>query len=395
MSFERLGNVVDVQSGFAFRSNEYTGNGIRVIRIADVQRGKLEASKPVFIRADRETEFLQYSVGVGDLLMSLTGNVGRVAMVPEDIGPAVLNQRVVKLEPNSSALHGRYLFHYLNSNAFLQRATAAAQGVAQKNLSMRWVADHEIFLPTLTQQKKIVAVLDRAGELRQACEKSISELDRLGQSVFLDMFGDPSQEWHRKPIADLAVPGPLGMRTGPFGSDLLKSEFVDSGIKVLGIDNVVNNSFSEIYSRYITSEKYEQLKRYSVQPGDVLVSIMGTCGRCAIAPENLGTAINTKHLCCITLNQGECLPEFLHAYFLQSRSAQRYLQSRARGAIMTGLNMGIIKAMPVEIPPMPLQVEFSKKLKVISRLHTNIRKQLQEVTSLFDSIQAQAFSGEI
>ena len=126
-----------------------------------------------------------------------------------------------------------------------------------------------------------------------------------------------------------------------------------------------------------------------------MITIMGTCGRCAVVPDDICTAINTKHLCCITLDHGKCLPEFMHAYFLKHPIACRYLERNAKGAIMSGLNMRIIKALPIPAAPLDLQHRFAAIVESIERQKASQRAHLTELDTLFASLQSRAFRGEL
>lgn len=307
----------------------------------------------------------------------------------------VCSTDIIPIRP-SEGLSRDYLYYFLRTPRMVAQASERASGANLPRLSPKELAKFQIPLPPLSEQKRIAAILDAADELRAKRRESITQLDTLLQSVFLDMFGDAvTAGWPMTTVEDLAREEKDSIRTGPFGSQLLHSEFVDRGVRVLGIDNAVANEFRQGEPRFITEEKYQQLQRYTVTQGDVLITIMGTCGRCAIVPDGIGRAINTKHLCCITLDRKKCLPSFLHAYFLLHPLARQFLERNAKGAIMSGLNMGIIKRLPVPAPPLGLQQRFAAIVESAEREKARLRTHLGELDALFASLQSRAFRGEL
>ena len=289
-----------------------------------------------------------------------------------------------------------YLFYFLRTPDTVNLATSRCSGANLPRLAPKQLASFQIPLPPLAEQKRIAGVLDAVDALRAKRREALAQLDTLIQSTFLDMFGDPAKSgWTMVTVEAVASSQRGAIRTGPFGSQLLHSEFVDEGIRVLGIDNAVANEFREGAPRFITAQKYEQLRRYTVRSRDVLITIMGTCGRCAVVPHGICTAINTKHLCCITLDRGRCLPEFMHAYFLEHPIARRYLERSAKGAIMSGLNMRIIKALPIPAAPLDLQHRFADIVQSVEQQKTSQRTHLAELDTLFSSLQSRAFQGDL
>lgn len=300
------------------------------------------------------------------------------------------------MRPDAEVVDPRYFAHFFKTIDYRRKISALAAGANINNLKNEHLDEMLIPLPPFPEQRRIAAILDQADALRAKRREALAQLDGLTQSIFVEMFGDvEGKGWLIDNVARVAHPTNGSIRTGPFGSQLLHSEFVNDGIAVLGIDNVVENEFLWGERRFISEEKYKELKRYTVQPGDVLITIMGTCGRCAVVPDNIPVAINTKHLCCITLDKEKCLPNFLHAYFLMHPIACKYLEQTAKGAIMAGLNMGIIKEMPIPIPPIGLQRGFSSRIHVLEKLKLSYRKSLNEQDVLFSSLQHRAFRGEL
>lgn len=395
-----LDDIATIVRGISFKPEDVVSVGtpgsVACMRTKNVQ-GELDCSDVWAVGADfvrRKEQFLE----TGDVLISSANSwnlVGKCAWVPHLPWRATFGGFVSVLRPQRGKVHPRYLFHWFASD----RTQATVRSFGQQttnisNLNIERCLRLSLPLPPLADQERIAEVLDRADALRAKRRLALTQLDTLTQAIFLALFGEfAGKGWPLVTISDVAHPSPGSIRTGPFGSQLLHSEFVDEGIVVLGIDNVVSNEFRPGERRFITEAKYLTLKRYTVRPGDVLITIMGTCGRCAVVPDHVPLAINTKHLCCITVDTAKCLPGYLHSYFLRHPLARRYLERTVKGAIMAGLNMAIIKEMPIPIPPIDIQREFGHRAAGVEKLRASQRSSLANLDALFASLQHRAFRG--
>ena len=321
------------------------------------------------------------------VLLSSRAPIGHVAI---NLVPMATNQGFKSIVPDASKLHPGFMYWWLRKNKdLLQRF---GNGATFKEISKAVVSNIQVPLPSLDEQRKVAAILDQADDLRRKRRLALKKLNTLREAHYQDLaLEDGAATWPRLPISELAKI----IRTGPFGSQLLHSEFIEDGIAVLGIDNTQNNEFSWSQRRYISESKYQELTRYTVFPGDVLITIMGTCGRCAIVPETIPIAINTKHLCCIRLDSSKCLPDFLHAALIYDRDVLTQLGVRERGAVMPGLNMQLIRETSLRVPPITIQTRFAHASKRIHELEMLQRKHLAELDSLFASLQHHAFTWKL
>jgi type I restriction enzyme M protein len=186
-----LSKVARAKNGFAFKSEEYVGDGLRVMRIKNVQKGRVIDDDPKFMAPERAKEFAGYSLKAGDILMSLTGNVGRVGKLEPEHEPAVLNQRVAHIEiKRKDQILPAYLFAILNSDKFEDAAIKGASGVAQANLSSKWVEDYEIPLPPLATQQAIVAEIEAEQALVAANRELITRFEQKIQATLARIWGE-------------------------------------------------------------------------------------------------------------------------------------------------------------------------------------------------------------
>lgn len=183
----KLGEICNILNGYAFKSKEYVDDGIRVIRITNVQKGFIEDFNPKYYDISQTDKLKNYMLKENDLLISLTGNVGRVGLMSKEFLPAGLNQRVGCLRiKDIENISIEYLYQYLNSNKFEKECINNSNGIAQKNLSTEWLKDYMITVPSIEEQKQIANKLEKVQRISKTKKEQIKELDELIKSQFVE-----------------------------------------------------------------------------------------------------------------------------------------------------------------------------------------------------------------
>lgn len=376
-----LGSIIEIRKGKKPHSvSDIARSGfVRHLQVADLRR-------------EREPEYVPAAGAViaspNDILICWDGSKAGTSATGL-AGAAGSTIAVIRIR--DSAFTTSYVAWFIQAS--YDQINRTAVGAAVPHVDRKVLENLQLPVLDRQEQLRVADYLNKSDSIRQKRREAIGLTEDLLRSTFLEMVGpaaNDSGSWPVRTVESLAARGLNAMRTGPFGSDLLHSEFVDEGVAVLGIDNAVQNRFAWSERRFITLDKYERLRRYTVHAGDVLVTIMGTTGRSAVVPDDIPTAITTKHLATITLDRQQAEPEFVSQAIVRHPDVLRQIAASNRGAIMSGLNLGLIKSLRLPLPPLELQRQFSHAVArlraMASRMETN---RLDD--TLFKSLVARAF----
>ena len=296
----------------------------------------------------------------------------------------------------SKAVNPRYLSHVLVGDPFHKAFMQTVSGVGGSLLRARpaQVAEIQIPLPPLAEQKRIAAILDAADALRTKRREAIAQLDALLQSTFLTLFGDPAEnpkKWPLQTVGSLACK----FSDGPFGSNLKSAHYTETGVRVIRLQNIGVGEFVNKDTAFISTTHFSGLKKHECLPGDVLIGTLGDPNlRACIQPEWLDVALNKADCVQLRPNPKVASAAFVSA-LLNQASTERLAQSLMQGQTRVRISMGRLRNLLVPLPPLPLQQKFAAIVESIERQKTTQRTHLAELDALFAALQHRAFRGEL
>lgn len=364
-------------------------NGIPLIRVTDISSNYFDDKNLFKITPELDLEFRRSKLKGGEILLSIQGTIGKVAICPEKYAGANISRTIAVIDPDDRIVKDylKYYFIYLDKTK-----KHYSTGSTRASLNISYLRKLKIPIPNLETQKRIAANLDDAQALKQKTEKLLAEYDDLAQSIFLDMFGDP-------------VTNPKGWKTETLGEicgvgsskRVFVDELVDKGVPFYRGTEVgkLGENQSIEPSLFIAESHYNKLKEHRGVPkiGDLLMPSICPDGRIWKVNDPSSFYFKDGRVLWIDVNLEKINSDYLR-FFLKGLFFANY-SNIASGTTFAELKIVALKKIKVLSPPLNIQTEFADKVALIEQQKDLAKQELKESEDLFNCLLQKAFKGEL
>ncbi len=389
----RLNSVARVQTGVAKgRKALYDPVELPYLAVSNVQDGYVDLRKVKRIVVER-SEIGRYSLRVGDVLLTEGGDadkLGRGCIWQGEIDPCLHQNHVFVVRADPRLLDPRFLSAYISGEDgrkyFL---SCSKQTTNLASINSAQVRQLPLPLPNLREQQAIVAAVECANQAVQRADALIDAKLRqkraLAEQALLIPDGKAGN-WSVAKLEEVAQ-----VRTGlAKGKKNLRSPVQ---MPYLAVANVQDGSLDLRNVRRIVVEK-DEIERYTLRRGDVLITEGGTPGRGHIWEGQIDPCLHQNHIFAVRVDAQRIEPRFLNVY-VGSETARMYFARSAGQTTIATLNSGQLRAMPVPVPPLAVQRQIGDTLDAADEEIALLRRQLELLNRQKQGLMQQLLTGRL
>lgn len=330
-------------------------------------------------------------VNINDVLFARMQNTKKTILINNNSSNFIYSTGFAVLRPDTNKIIPEYLFHVINSQKFQTIKNSLCTGATQKAIINNKINKIKIYLPSLMEQKKISKIFNSANIIFDKNKQSVTKFNKLINSLFLYMFGDPSKnpkEYEKKILDKL-------LNFGPQNGIYKPSSSYGTGNPILRIDSFYNGQITKIDSLKRLSLKKKEIDLYSLNENDIIINRVNSLeylGKNTIIPPLKEKTVFESNMMRFRVNENLIDPIFLIQY-LQTKFVKKQILSRAKNAVnQSSINQLDVKNLEIIVPPLNEQKEFSKKINKIKLLkNKNDEKRFSKIISLIASLQNKFF----
>ena len=374
----------NLSGGYAFKSDDFTEEGIPLVRIGDITNGTIDFNNCKRLPLEYATMMKEFLVESGDILIALTGaTIGKIGQVPKTNEKILLNQRVGKLSSDSS----NYYKYILSSDLIKKQINLIADGSAQENISNEDIGNFEIFDidnglkqqianyldkktakidATITKNEELIELLEekRVALINQVVTKGLNP-DVPMKDSGVEWIGEIPKHWNIINLKKCCETITDGSHFSP--------ETTSEGKYYITVRDVSEDSIDFDNAPKISVEDYNVLKRNGCEPkkGDVLLSKDGTIGKCIIVNDTDFVILSSLGL----LRPNNLIKSEYLRYYLLSDINMKQMYSHIRGSAIKRLTISIIKELLLIHPSLKEQEDIVNYLNPkIAKINDTINK---------------------
>lgn len=394
---EKISNCVFFQEGPGVRKTQFRENGVKLLNVGNINDNRINLSTTKIYISEEEAygKYKHFLIDDGDLLIACSGIVvnnfhKKIAFISSKDLPLCLNTSTMRFKTlDKDDLDINFFKYFLMTNLFKNQLQRLITGSAQLNFGPSHIKQMFIPVPPLTQQEKIVKVLDITSALIEKQKELIRKYDLFLKAKFVEMFGTLKNNkfnFEIKPISDFG-----NIITGNTPSRNEPEYYNENFIEWIKTDNIFSD---ELY----VSEAREYLSKSGMKKGRTLEKngLLITC--IAGSLKSIGNVAMTNRK--VAFNQqinaiqpfDEVNPLFL--YWLIKLN-QSYIQTFATSSMKKIITKGEFQQIKFIKPPKDLQNKFSHIALKVNTIKEQENKKLEQLELLHDSLMSRAFKGEI
>ncbi len=383
---EALRNVISDSFSGEWGDECTTGNGVLVLRTVNFTNdGSISYMKTVR-RSIKASKIEAKKLCAGDIIVEKSGGtkdnpVGRVVYFDRADEIFLTNNFTQVLRPDNTKVFPRYLLYVLLA-LYKMKVTESLYNKTTgiQNLQMGKYLELQIPVPSLPEQKRIAAELDKICELKKNAETRLEKLDLLVKSRFVEMFGDAKSSRFDS-VKLLEVTSKIGSGATPRGG---KSSYPETGISFIRSMNVYDAAFKYDDLAHLSDKQANELRNVEVLSGDVLINITGaSIARCSVVPDDVLPARVNQHVA-ILRPKPNINSVFLNALLI-SPAYKRKLQNvgEMNGATRQAITKGQLEDLSVILPPLALQRDFAVFVEKVDKLKDVAKKSVEQMDTLY------------
>ena len=326
----------------------------------------------------------------GDILIStVRPHLNIVAMVPPDLDGQLASKELCVLRPNVDVVEKKYLFYFVTSQQFVSLLASKVRGESIPNVSDKDIKEINLPLPDLSEQRRIVEILDEANELRINSAKAGNRYRRILLALFYDFFGDPTTNpkgWPTMCLEDVTIESPeYGVRANATSwTDGMPRYVRYSDISVEG----------RLQNSEIVSLDMDNWDSFQLNPGDILFATSGSVGKTYMYRTQDGLCVFARHLIRIKVNHERVLPWYLFA-LTKTDYFKRSIAMRTTPSNFPHINVRELSKVQLPIPPMSRQKDFVRMIEKLSEIYDKQSTTKQNIQRIYGIILQIAFSGRL